>query len=128
MKIIWKFTIVHFADTHLGRVISQSTDVYSGYIIPFIHNFNHINILKWDSNLGLSEQSYLNLDWLFSPLSHHGWIRERGEGEWEVAFINNAATLHLLFMCILKALKLEDLSILQGKSKSQSKNSEDAEV
>ena len=31
--------IVHFSDTHLGRVISQSIDVYSRPIIPFYSDF-----------------------------------------------------------------------------------------
>ena len=41
----------------------------------FICNFYHVSILKRDSNLGPSYQSYLNLELLISPLSHHCWIR-----------------------------------------------------
>ena len=33
-----------------------------GGLYSLIQNFYHINILKWDSKLGPSEQSYLNLD------------------------------------------------------------------
>ena len=43
----------------LGRVISQSIDFYSGSIIQ---NFYHINILKRNSNLGLSMSHRLNYE------------------------------------------------------------------
>ena len=60
-------TIVHFSDTHLGRVILQSIDVYRGSIIPF-YSKNGIQtwVLAWAIDWTMKQR--------LQPLSHNGWI------------------------------------------------------